>query len=112
MFRSGSTDNFPVTDIASCRILWISANPDPPTGWNPPPGWNIHFQAPEPALRALAVAEYSVVVMSLPVPGWPAVTLLDRVRCAAPSVPVMAYDPAASIEGAVTLAHLGVRQCL
>jgi DNA-binding NtrC family response regulator len=112
MFRSGSTDLFPVTDMASCRILWISANPDPPTGWNPPPGWNVHFQAPESALRALAVAEYSVIVMSLPVPGWPAVTLLDRVRCAAPSVPVMAYDPAASIEDAVTLAHLGVRQCL
>jgi len=112
MLRSRSTDLFTVTDMAPCRILWISAIPDPPSGWNPPPGWNLEIQAPEQALRTLARADCSVIIMSLPLQGWAAVTLLDRVRCAAPAVPILVYDPSASVEDAVTLAHLGVRQFL
>src|SRR5215831_14251911 len=97
--------------MAPYRILWISAQSDPQAGWNLA-GWEVETRPPLQALESLAVTNYSAVVLSLPFPGWPATELLGEVTRLAAGVPILAYDPAASVEEAVTLAHLGVYQFL
>jgi DNA-binding NtrC family response regulator len=101
-----------VIAIAPHRILWISRQTDPPPGWNPSDGWEVEVQLPLQAIESLAFAQYSVILLSLPLPGWPAPTLLEEVGRLAPGVPVLVYDPSASMESAVSPAHLGVHQLL
>jgi DNA-binding NtrC family response regulator len=98
--------------MAPYRILWISTQTDPPTGWTPTEGWEVEVQPPRQAIQSLAAADYSVTILDLPLSIWPAATLLEEVRRAAPSIPILAYDPTISVEMAVTLAHLGIQQFL
>ena len=83
------------------------------TGWPRHPAlWSIETLPAEEAIEALAVASYAAVVLDLPLPGWPAPTLLEAVQRTAPGVPVLARDPQASVREAVQLAHLGIYQFL
>ncbi|MEO8592503.1 MAG: sigma-54 dependent transcriptional regulator [Candidatus Solibacter sp.] len=98
--------------MATTRILWISAQPQPPAGWIAPPDWVDDVQSPTEALQAFPATPYSVVVLCLPVPGWEAASLIEGVRRAAPGIPLLAYVPGASLDDAVRLAHLGVHRLL
>ena len=57
------------------RILWISAKSDPPSGWETADGWEVDVEPPDQALQSLAIADYLVVILNLPLPGWPAAAL-------------------------------------
>ena len=95
------------------QVLWISAQPALPADWPQHlAAWNIEIQPPDEAIKLLAVADYAAIVLDLPLPGWPAPTLLEAVQRAAPGVPVLARDPEVSIGEAVRLAHLGIHQFL
>jgi DNA-binding NtrC family response regulator len=99
--------------MGSTQVLWISAEAEMPAEWPPHPAvWNIEIQPADAAIGALAVADYAAIVLDLPIPGWPAPTLLEVVQRAAPGVPVLARDPNASVPEAVQLAHLGIYQFL
>ena len=99
--------------MGSTQVLWISAEAEMPAEWpHHPAVWNIEIQPADAAIGALAVADYAAIVLNLPIPGWPAPTLLEVVQRAAPGVPVLARDPNASVPEAVQLAHLGIYQFL
>jgi DNA-binding NtrC family response regulator len=99
--------------MGSTQVLWISSESALPADWpHHPAVWNIEIQPADGALDALAVTDYAAVVLDLPVPGWTAATLLEAVQRAAPAVPVLAWNPKASVSEAVQLAHLGLHQFL
>lgn len=99
--------------MGSTQLLWISAEPKLPAEWNQcPSAWNVQIMQPDEALRALAVAEYGVIILDLPLLGWSAASLLEDVQRTAPRVPVLARNPEASVGEAVHLAHLGIYQFL
>jgi len=99
--------------MGSTQVLWISAQPDLPGDWpHHPAVWNIEIQPAAEAIEALKVADYGAIVLDLPHSGWTAPALLEAVQRAAPGVPVLARDPAASVGQAVELAHLGIYQFL
>ena len=84
--------------MGSTQVLWISAEAEMPAEWpHHPAVWNIEIQPADAAIGALAVADYAAIVLNLPIPGWPAPTLLEVVQRAAPGVPVLARDPNASV---------------
>jgi DNA-binding NtrC family response regulator len=99
--------------MGSKQVLWISAEPALPADWpHHPAVRNIEIQPADEAIEALAGADYAAIVLDLPHPGWTAPTLLEAVQRAAPSVPLLARHPKASVGEAVQLAHLGIRQFL
>jgi DNA-binding NtrC family response regulator len=99
--------------MGSKQVLWISADPALPADWpHHPAVWNIDIQPVDDALDALAFNEYAAIVLALPVPGWTTAILLEAVQRAAPGIPVLAWDPKATVGEAVSLAHLGVHQFL
>ena len=95
------------------QVLWVSAGPEPETRWeHGPAGWNVEIRPAEEAIEALAVTDYSAIVLELPYAGWRSAALLEAVQRAAPGVPVLARDPNTSVDEAVHLAHLGLHQFL
>src|ERR1017187_8973138 len=99
--------------MGSTQVLWISTEPALPADWPCHPAvWDIEIQPADEAIDALAVTDYAAIVLDLRLPGWTAATLLEAVQRAAPGVPVLAWDPKASVGEAVQLAHLGLHQFL
>src|SRR5689334_14500681 len=95
------------------QVLWVSAAREPEARWeHRPAGWNIEIRPAEAAIDALAVTDYSAIVLELPYAGWRSAALLEAVQRAAPGVPILARNPHTSVDEAVHLAHLGLHQFL
>ncbi|MBS1858042.1 MAG: sigma-54-dependent Fis family transcriptional regulator [Acidobacteria bacterium] len=98
--------------MGTYELTWIH---DPARGGappDPPAGWNLQPLGPDVALEQLPGSECHVVVLDCPIPGWAPETLLEEILRAAPSVPVLLRDPAATPSAAVRLARLGIHQIL
>src|SRR5215471_16288874 len=89
------------------QVIWIGASTAPPAGWPLVAAvWTIECAEPEAGLKALSGSCAAVIL------DRDGCELLDEVQRAAPGVPVLVYDPEASVADAVRLARQGVRQFL
>jgi DNA-binding NtrC family response regulator len=98
--------------MGTYQLTWIH---DPESGGappDPPAGWNLRPLGPDDAVALLPGADCHAVVLDCPIPGWTAEVLLEAIRRAAPAVPVLLRDPAATPSAAVRLARLGIHQIL
>ena len=70
------------------QVLWISAGPDASYGWADWQDlWNVESRPAEEAIDALAVTNYSAIVLELPYAGWSSAELLEAVTRVLPVFP-------------------------
>jgi DNA-binding NtrC family response regulator len=93
------------------RILWISDAPSPAAAQLEMPSWQVEYRAPEdvPGTRSIAA---SAIVLDFPIARWNASDWLRRLQAAAPGVPVLIRDAAATPSDAIRMARLGVSRFL
>jgi DNA-binding NtrC family response regulator len=90
------------------QVLWIGAAHGLPPGWPPyDAAWQIDLKSPGTGLSTLAQGDYAVIVLDRT-----GRDLLAQVQRIASGVPVLIYDPAATVADAVRLAHSGARHVL
>jgi DNA-binding NtrC family response regulator len=102
-----------VTALEDKRLLWISEEPWAASEW---PLLSISYRIAarlcREAVAELARPAWTAVVLDLEAAGWRTAEMLERVQSAAPGVPILIHDPAASLSDAVRLARLGACQFL
>jgi DNA-binding NtrC family response regulator len=101
-----------VIAIEDKRLLWISDKPFNSAEW---PLLSVNYKIESRSYQVLPeVSRHAsvAIVLDLPAPGYRPVEVLERVQRAAPGVPVLIHDPAASLSDAVRLARQGACQFL
>ena len=95
------------------RLLWIASEPLKAAEWPfLSAAYKVESRSFHEPLQDLSRQGYAAIVLHFPTLGWRPVELLERVRNAAPGVPVLIHDPDASLSDAVRLARLGACQYL
>ncbi|MGB9454697.1 MAG: sigma-54 dependent transcriptional regulator [Bryobacteraceae bacterium] len=95
------------------KVLWICGDRNQPAGiYGRAATWIVEQVDAASGVECLAVQDYGAIVLDFPIPGWKPAALVEQVRRLAPSTPVLARDPAATLNDAVRLARLGIHQFL
>ena len=96
------------------KVLWIGGNQDrPPAEFcRRAAAWTVEDLDAATGIDRIPRQDYGVIVLDFPMPDWTPAALVERIRRLAPGVPVLVRDPAATLNDAVRLAHLGIHQFL
>jgi DNA-binding NtrC family response regulator len=102
-----------VTANPDQRLLWLSEEPFEASEWPLlSASYKVESRSSHEALAELSRHPYIAAILNFPASGWRGAELLERIQRAAPQVPVLIYDPAASPAEAVRMARLGAFQFL
>ena len=92
-------------------VLWINAG-NPAELKRVTASWKTAYRTPEAALNELQYRHFDAILLDFPIARWTPSELLERIRTAAPDVPISIRHPECTIPDAVELAQMGANHVL